>query len=91
MAENENYDPLGVKNLTNEIKLLKLELDKLKEFISSGLDIPVCEDRIMEITGAKKRTLLRLRNEGKLSFTKVGKDVMYLPSVYRKEIMKIGA
>lgn len=91
MAENINSDPLGIIQLTNELKLSQKRMDDLERLIASNLDLPIAEALLIEKTGIKAGTLRKLRNAGEIRSYKAGNVVMYTPSEFRKDIMKIGA
>ena len=85
-----NNDPLGIKSLQETIRELQSKLNDLEKVAVFGEELPVSESRIIQLTDIPKGTLLSLRNEGKLSFSKVGKTVLYLPSQFKADLIKAG-
>lgn len=85
-----NNDPLGIQALQKTIEGLQLKLSELEKVVLFGEELPVSESRIVQLTDIPKGTLLSLRNEGKLKFSKVGKTVLYLPSEFKADLIKAG-
>ena len=69
-------------NSTNLVELLLLELGKLRHELST-LSNPLesaklfTEDKAAELLGISKRTLINLRNEGKIHYRQIGTSIRY--------------
>lgn len=85
------HDPLGIIALQKDLATTCDKLHKIEQMIVSSMDMPITEEKIMEITGIDRPTLYRMRKAGLLRSYKPGKKVMYLPSEVRAAITKMTA
>lgn len=88
--ENQ-FDPLGIHALRRDLTNTCNKLDKIEQMILSSMDMPITEEKVIEITGIDRPTLYRMRKSGILQSYKPGKKVMYLPSEVRTAIQKYAA